>query len=304
MRTLVALTALLCSLAGSAAAQDLEQQIRSEVLRIVEKINNADATGLADMYLREPTVGSLGDGQITQGWDAVADLMSLVFAQPGLIRMTVDSVTVTPLGGDAAIAYFRYYWDYRREDAPTTIGAMTVVFIRSGDDWKVAHDHTSTLAPAGAGPLSYSGPPIPVRSTSQCTVTRIVDGDTIECAEVGRVRLIGMDTPESDQEPYGSQATRELANLMAASSEVRLERDAEARDQYGRVLAYVWGDGQMLNWILVRAGYAVVLTYPPNVQYVDWFTAAQEAAQQESAGLWAIDGFACLPVDRRRGRCD
>ena len=303
MRTFVAVTALLCSVLASAAAQDLEQQIRSEVLRIVEKINNADATGLADMYLREPTVGSLGDGQITKGWDNVANLFYLVIAG-GQIRMAVDSVTVTPLGDDAAIAYFRYYWDYRREDAPTTIGAMTVVFIRSGDDWKVAHDHTSTLPPAGAGPLSYSGPPIPVRSTSRCTVTRIVDGDTIECAEVGRVRLIGMDTPESDQESYGSQATRVLANLMAASSEVRLERDAEARDQYGRVLAYVWGDGQMLNWILVRAGYAVVLTYPPNVQYVDWFTAAQEAAQQESAGLWAIDGFACLPIDRRRGRCD
>jgi micrococcal nuclease len=78
----------------------------------------------------------------------------------------------------------------------------------------------------------------------------------------------------------------------------------EARDQYGRVLAYLWGDGQMLNWMLVRAGYAVVLTYPPNVQYVDWFTAAQEEARQESAGLWAVGGFVCLPIDRRRGRCE
>ncbi len=235
MRLYVLTLFSLAAVVSPACTQDMEQQIRSEVLAVVEHINSGDATGLADMYLREPTVGSLGDGQ---------------------------------------------------------------------NDWKIAHDHTSTLLATGAAALPYSGPSGPVRSTSECTVTRIVDGDTIECQELGRVRLIGMDTPEADQEPYGSQATQVLYDLIAGSSSIELELDVEGRDQYGRVLGYVWADGQMLNWLLVRLGYAVVLTYPPNVQYVDWFTAAQQAAQQDNAGLWAVDGFSCLPRDHRRGRCD
>jgi micrococcal nuclease len=304
MRLCLTLAILLSGNVVQACSQDLEQQIRSEVLLIVEKINQSDATALADMYLREPTVGSLGDGRITKGWTDVADLLSLVFAQSSLIRMTVDSVTVTPLGEDAAVAYFRYYWDYETAQTPTTVGAMTLVFVRSGGEWKVAHDHTSSLPPKSAATLSYLGPQSPARSTFKCTVSRIVDGDTIECAEVGRVRLIGMDTPELSQEPYGSQATRVLTDLIAASSEIRLELDVERRDRYGRLLAYVWGDGRMLNWLLVRAGYAVPLTYPPNVQYVDSFAAAQQAARQERVGMWAVNGFACLPIDRRRGRCE
>jgi micrococcal nuclease len=85
---------------------------------------------------------------------------------------------------------------------------------------------------------------------------------------------------------------------------VALERDVEVRDRYDRMLAYVWADGHMVNWALVRQGWAVVLTYPPNVQYVDWFTDAQRRAREESVGLWGIGGFDSLPRDRRRGRCE
>jgi micrococcal nuclease len=56
--------------------------------------------------------------------------------------------------------------------------------------------------------------------------------------------------------------------------------------------------------MLVRLGWAVVTTYPPNVQYVDWLTAAQKQAREESVGLWAVNAFDCLPGDRRRGHCD
>jgi len=298
-RILLPVALLLCSFPAFASAQDLEQQIRSEVARFVERINSGDRAGLADMYLADSTV-AIG---ITAGWQEVSDLLSLAFAARGLTWMTADSVTVATLGENAAIAYFRYIWDYRTEAAAAATGALTLAFVRTGNGWKLARDHAST-PPAVAGELFYSGPPSSVRSTFQCTVTRVVDGDTIDCEEMGRVRLIGMDTPESDQRPYGSQATEVLADLIANSSEIQLELDVERRDQYDRVLAYVWADGQLLNWILVRSGYAVVLTYPPNVQYVDWFTAAQEAAQRESAGLWLVQGFACLPRDHRRGRCD
>jgi micrococcal nuclease len=152
--------------------------------------------------------------------------------------------------------------------------------------------------------LIDSGPPRPNRETSTCTIRRIIDGDTIECAEVGRVRLIGMDTPELSQEPYGELASQALAGLAPVGSRVELEPDVELRDRYGRFLAYVWVDGLQVNWALVRQGWAVLLTYPPNVQYVDWYTEAQRRAREDGVGLWAVGGFDCLPVDRRRGNCD
>lgn len=148
------------------------------------------------------------------------------------------------------------------------------------------------------------GPPAPVRSTESCRVSRIVDGDTLDCEGVGRVRLIGMDTPERDQEPFGARSAAVLARWAPVGSDVLLERDVEAADRYGRALAYVWLDGVMLNWALVRAGYAVVYTFPPNVQYVERFQAAQDAARSEALGLWAVDGFACPPAEHRRRRCD
>lgn len=152
--------------------------------------------------------------------------------------------------------------------------------------------------------LADSGPPAPIRETSSCVISRIVDGDTIECSPGGRVRLIGMDTPELSQEPYGALAAEALASLAPRGSRVELERDVELRDQYGRLLAYVWVDGLQVNWALVRQGWAVLLTYPPNVQYVDWYTDAQRRAREDGVGLWAVGGFDCLPIERRRGRCD
>jgi micrococcal nuclease len=163
---------------------------------------------------------------------------------------------------------------------------------------------TDTIPTLPTEALIDSGPPAPIRETSRCTIRQIIDGDTVECTEFGRVRLIGMDTPELSQEPYGTLATEALAALAPVGSRVELERDAELQDQYGRMLAYVWVEGLQVNWALVRQGWAVLLTYPPNVHYVEWYTDAQRQAREDGLGLWAIDGFDCPPVDRRRGRCD
>jgi micrococcal nuclease len=154
---------------------------------------------------------------------------------------------------------------------------------------------------AGSGPPAW--PRGPTGETAHCVVTRIIDGDTIECRNVGRVRLIGMDTPELSQQPYGGQAKEALRVMLVGRAEVALELDVERRDSYDRLLAYVWVDSLMANWALVRQGWAVVLTYPPNVRYVDWFYAAQLESREEGAGLWNSGGFDCLPRDRRRGRC-
>jgi micrococcal nuclease len=69
------------------------------------------------------------------------------------------------------------------------------------------------------------------------------------------------------------------------------------------MLAYVWRDGRLVNWELLRAGWVVTLTYAPNVQYVDALLKAANSAETEGLGLWATDGFACLPFDHRHGGC-
>jgi micrococcal nuclease len=116
--------------------------------------------------------------------------------------------------------------------------------------------------------------------------------------------LIGMDTPETDQAPFGEQSAGRLAELVPVGSDVAFEPDVEARDQYERALGYLWTDAGLVNWLMVRTGYAVVLTYPPNVQYVEQLETAQRAAREDRVGLWAVDGFACEPRDHRAGRCE
>jgi micrococcal nuclease len=134
-------------------------------------------------------------------------------------------------------------------------------------------------------------------------VQRVVDGDTISCRDMGSVRLIGIDSPEGNQEPFGSAARAALSALLRVGETIQLESDVEPRDRYGRLLAYAWRDGRMLNWLMLRGGWAVVLTITPNVQFVDAFVTAQYRARAERRGLWAVDGFQCLPLERRRGLC-
>jgi micrococcal nuclease len=152
-------------------------------------------------------------------------------------------------------------------------------------------------------PAPYEGPAQAAREGRRCTVRRISDGDTFECTQVGRVRLIGMDTPELSQPPYGRQAAEALERLIPAGTVVLLEPDVTRRDRYDRTLAHVWRGDTLVNWVLVREGWAVLLTIPPNVQYADWLEVAQARAREERRGLWGTDAFRCPPQDARAGRC-
>lgn len=296
-------------LARTAPAQSVETEIRAEVGRYVAAINSGDAGSVAALYLDEPTASSAGDGQIHRGWRRIADLLREVYEQAGTIRMTSDSIAITPLGSDAALAVLRYTWAFGRAGAGPVTGAMTLAYVRTPRGWRVAHDHTSTLqadaTPSGqVDAVSDSGPPSPRRQTVACTVARITDGDGIVCNRIGRVRLIGIDTPELDQRPFGRQAADALARLVRVGSVVQLEPDVEERDPYRRVLAYVWAGRTMVNWRMVRDGWAVLLTYPPNVQYVEALTDAERRARDERKGLWGTGGFDCPPADHRRNRCE
>jgi micrococcal nuclease len=136
--------------------------------------------------------------------------------------------------------------------------------------------------------------------TDGLRVVRVVDGDTIVArlpSGEEHVRLIGVDTPETvdPRKPvqcYGKEASRETTRLLPAGTAIRLERDVEARDRYGRLLAYVYrrADGLFVNLALAEGGFAQPLTIPPNVAYADRFAAAAAEARTAGRGLWAACG--------------
>lgn len=304
-------------LQASSSQSDLPREITAEVERYVAAVNRGDARQVADLYARKAGVSSAGDGEVTTGWSAVLGLYRDFLEALGRVRMRVESLTVAPVGSDGAVAVFKYEWmGVKGRDTVRHRGAMTLVYERTPQGWRVVHDHTSSerggassRAPAaeevvaGAG-LYPGGPAGPVGPVERCSVSRVVDGDTFECAGGVRVRLIGIDTPELSQAPFGAAARDALLKLLPVGAEVELERDVEVSDRYGRRLGYVWWNGVLVNWQLVRGGWAVLLTVPPNVRYVEAFQEAQRRAREEARGLWAVEGFSCLPADRRRGRCD
>ena len=129
------------------------------------------------------------------------------------------------------------------------------------------------------------------------TVSRVVDGDTIEIRPSVRgnnkVRFIGVDTPETKDpdcgvQPYGKEAS-DFTSSKLSGQKVGLEFDVDKTDSYGRLLAYVYtSDGSMFNETLLREGYGQVATFPPNVKYVDRFLAYQEEARTAGLGLWGL----------------
>jgi micrococcal nuclease len=127
-------------------------------------------------------------------------------------------------------------------------------------------------------------------------VERVVDGDTVVVRVDGRderVRYIGMDTPESVKPGTPVQCFAEAAaaanRRLVGGRSVRLVPDAEARDRYGRLLAYVYRepDGLFVNAELVRRGYARLLTIPPNVAHAGQMRRLARRARAAGRGLWS-----------------
>lgn len=134
----------------------------------------------------------------------------------------------------------------------------------------------------------------------QVTVKRVVDGDTFIYEENGskvRVRMLMIDTPESvapeetgkvntDEGKEASDYTKSLIDGQT----VYLEYDVRQYDDFDRELAYVYlEDGRMVQEILLSEGLAKMVTFQPNVKYVEEFSAIQKEARENKRGFW--DGF-------------
>ncbi len=146
---------------------------------------------------------------------------------------------------------------------------------------------------------------VPAVSAAQL-VERVVDGDTIVVRGVGRVRLIGVDTPETVDprrpvEFFGREASAFTKRLLEGQR-VRLEYDRERADRYGRTLAYVYlRDGMLANAEIIRLGYGHAYTRFP-FRHLDRFRGLEREARAAGRGLWGPQGERRSPVrTQRRG---
>jgi len=133
-------------------------------------------------------------------------------------------------------------------------------------------------------------------STRSGRVERVVDGDTILVSLSGRrarVRYIGINTPETHHptkpvQCYGRAAAAFNKQLVGGEI-VRLVRDVEERDRFGRLLAYVYRarDGLFVNAELARRGFARTLTIAPDVRHAARLAALAREARDAGRGLWS-----------------
>jgi len=135
---------------------------------------------------------------------------------------------------------------------------------------------------------------------------RDVDGDTIVIVYQGvtqNVRLIGIDTPESKRNAKAKldsktkhipldtiikegKAAAEFTKAQFTTSNIQIETDKQLKDKYGRLLAYVYLNGTMLNSTIISEGYAYPMTVKPNVKYASQFAQLYAEAVAGKKGLW------------------
>lgn len=144
-----------------------------------------------------------------------------------------------------------------------------------------------------AGTFVYTSYP------SEAKVLSVTDGDTIkvkfEDGSVDKIRLLLIDTPETKRantpvQPFGPEASEYLTELLNGQT-VRVEMDVSERDQYGRILAYVYLGDEMVNEMLIAEGLARVAVYLPDVKYVDQFRAIEKKAKSAKLGIWSLENY-------------
>jgi len=148
-------------------------------------------------------------------------------------------------------------------------------------------------------------PPLLV-AEGEHAVVRVVDGDTLLLAGDVRVRLLGVDTPETVKpdyppEPFGPEAS-EFTKAFVAAGPVRLTFDRERVDRYGRQLAFVWRGDECLNEQLIAAGLSPAMTkYPYSPTMKDRFRAAEREAKRKKIGIWSTPSELSLPTATAAG---
>lgn len=137
------------------------------------------------------------------------------------------------------------------------------------------------VAPTNGG--SDTGSTSPLGETA--TVTRVVDGDTIDVRIDGReysVRYVGMNTPERDEPCYGDARAANAA--LVEGRTVTLVKDTSETDRYDRLLRYIYVGNTFVNAELVKQGFAEVVLYQPDDAYFDQFRSFEDEARAANRG--------------------
>lgn len=169
-------------------------------------------------------------------------------------------------------------------------GSTTSVAVASPAHAVAIVDHVlDPTSLRGAGPVA-----------ANAVIVTTIDGDTV-VVRIGtateHLRLLGIDTPETHRpgvpiECFGPEASAFTARLLPRGTPVRVTRDVEARDRYGRLLGQLQraSDGLWVDEALVRAGMAAAKHYSPNLAGTDELELAQSEARASGRGLWSACG--------------
>lgn len=174
---------------------------------------------------------------------------------------------------------------YRRRPLSAVATIVLLILLVAARGWRDQPPPRSTAQP----PPSTAPTGEPVRLFH---VKRVVDGDTLLLEGGERVRLIGIDTPETVKpdtppQPFGHEAS-EFTKRLAEGKDVRLEFDRNREDQYGRTLAYVYIGDLFLNEEIVRQGFSRAETrFHFRTDYERRFVAAEKEARAAHRGIWS-----------------
>jgi len=134
-------------------------------------------------------------------------------------------------------------------------------------------------------------------SPESATVKWVYDGDSLLLTDKRKIRIVGIDTPETKHhrqkaQAYGAKAREALRELLKSFNyQVVLRYGKERKDKYKRTLAHVYlPDGTNIsNWLL-EEGYAKTLAFPPNIALADCYKKSEEVAQAQSLRIWRYKG--------------
>lgn len=130
------------------------------------------------------------------------------------------------------------------------------------------------------------------------TVTKVIDGDTVQLSDGRKLRYIGVDTPETVDPRrrvgcYGKQASEKNRELVLGK-EIIMKKDISDTDKFGRLLRYVYVGEVMINQLLISEGFGKAKSYPPDIKYQQQFREAEKQAREQGRGLW---GEACANIN-------
>lgn len=176
-----------------------------------------------------------------------------------------------------------------------------VYFWQDADGTKHFSDRSSTSATKLKIKPAYGSSDVG-GNHSLYSVKTVYDGDTVVLQDGRIIRLLGINTPEIQHrdkmaEAGGEEAKAWLINKLT-NTQIRVETDAEQKDNYGRTLAHLFTEnGEHINLQLVAAGLAEVSIFPPNLRYSTELLSAEKKAENARIGIWQRPEYRAITVN-------